>query len=75
MLEIKPNHPIALYNLACAESLLGNVDNSISALDQAIDAGYNDLFHLINDNDFDNIRETEGFRYLTEKLENILFPK
>jgi len=75
MNEIKPNHPIALYNLACAESLLGNTNEALSTLDQAIDAGYHDLYHMINDKDFDNIKNLEGFCNLVEKVKNIVFPE
>jgi len=75
MLEIKPNHMIALYNLACAESLLGNENEAIATLDRAIDAGYTDLSHMLNDSDFDNIKNSDGFRNLVQKVENILFPK
>jgi len=74
MLEIKPNHMIALYNLACAESLLGNVDEAVVTLDRALDAGYSDLSHMLNDPDFNNIKNFDGFQNLVKKLENILFP-
>jgi len=74
MLEISPNHQIALYNLACAESLLGNVTEALSTLEQAIDAGYHDLYHMTNDKDFENIKNNDGFYYLIQKLDKILFP-
>jgi len=75
MLEIKPNHMIALYNLACAESLLGNVNEAIVTLERAIDAGYADLFHMLNDSDFNNIKNSDGFNNLVKKLEKGLFPE
>jgi len=74
ILDISPNDKIALYNLACADSLLGNLNEAITALNRAIDAGYNDLFHMLNDKDFDNIKNTDEFHNLVAKLESILFP-
>jgi len=72
MLEIIPNHAIALYHLACAESLLGNVKEALATLEKAINAGYHDLTHMINDKDFDNIKNTIGFNKIIEKLQRIL---
>jgi tetratricopeptide (TPR) repeat protein len=68
MLEIIPNHKIALYNLACAESLLGNVKEAVAALEKAINAGYSDLTHILKDKDLNNIKETVGFNNLMERL-------
>jgi len=75
MLEIIPNHKIALYNLACAESLLGNVKEAVAALEKAINAGYSDLTHMINDSDLTNIKETVGFSNLVERLKLRLAPE
>jgi len=68
MLEIIPNHKIALYNLACAESLLGNVKEAVAALEKAVNAGYSDLTHMLNDKDLSSIKETVGFTNLVERL-------
>jgi len=73
MLEIYPNHIIALYNLACAESLLGNVEESLKTLEKSIEAGYHDLEHILNDNDFINIRDTPRFTQIINALQQKLF--
>jgi len=75
MLEIIPNHKIALYNLACAESLLGNVKEGVAALEKAINAGYSDLTHMLNDTDLNNIKETVGFNNLVERLKLRVTPE
>lgn len=72
MLEIVPNHKITLYNLACAESLLGNVKEAIATLEQAVITGYNDVYHMLNDKDFNNIKNTEGFKLIVQKLQGII---
>jgi len=74
IIELSPNDKIALYNLACTESLLGNVNEALETLDRAIEAGYNDYNHMVYDSDFNNIKNTEGFKNLEKKLLNILFP-
>jgi len=76
MLEMNPPNPaIALYNLACAESLLGNIKEAIAALEKSIKAGYHDLTHILNDKDFDNIKNSEGFLQLIAQLRNTFEPK
>jgi tetratricopeptide (TPR) repeat protein len=72
MLQLVPNHTIALYNLACAESLLENVPEAIRALESAIENGYSNLTHMLNDKDLDNIKNTEAFVNLVKKLENLI---
>jgi len=75
MIEIVPDHAMALYNLACAESLLGNAKEAVATLEKAIEAGYHDLTHLINDTDFDNIKNTLGFNEVIAKLQRIINPE
>jgi len=72
MLELVPNHTIALYNLACAEALLNNVPEAIQALEKAVENGYQNLTHMLNDKDLDNIRNTEAFVDLVKKLEGLI---
>jgi hypothetical protein len=68
MLEMIPNHLMALYNLACAESLLGNVDEGLNNLEKAIELGYCDLNGILKDGDFDNVKHTERFMMILQKL-------
>jgi len=46
-----------MYNIACAECLLGNIPESVSCLEKAIDLGYSNVSHMLNDSDLDNIRD------------------
>jgi len=71
LLECFPNDRIGLYNLACAESLLGNVDQALSVLEKAIDVGYRDFDHILNDTDFDNIKNHDGFKRILGKYINL----
>jgi tetratricopeptide (TPR) repeat protein len=59
-----PDDPTVLFNLACAESLLGRPDEAIKHLEQSIanDKSFRELAKT--DTDFDPIREDERFREL-----------
>jgi hypothetical protein len=71
---LQPNNPISFYNVACAESLMGNTDDALVYLNKAIDLGYRNLNHMLQDTDFNNINHTEGFRVASSRLQNILSP-
>jgi len=68
MLQLQPNHVITLYNLACAESLLKNVNEALQALEKAIENGFSDLEHILSDTDLVNLRNCPGFDALIQKL-------
>jgi hypothetical protein len=67
---LQPTHSIPFYNVACAESLLGNTDEALVYLNKAIDLGYNNLDHMLQDTDFNNISHTEGFRVACSRLKD-----
>ena len=51
----------ALYNAACSYALLGQTDQSVATLKQAIDAGWDDMDKIADDSDFDPIRSDPKF--------------
>jgi hypothetical protein len=67
-LNLVPNHVTSLYNLACAESLLGNVSESVAILENAIYNGFNNFEHMIKDEDLLNIRDSQEYKNLMAKL-------
>jgi hypothetical protein len=69
MLQMMPDHTTTLYNLACAESLLNNIPESLQALEKAVEAGYSNVTHMLQDNDLNNIKGTEAFAQLLEKIQ------
>jgi len=71
MVQLKPDNYIALYNLACAESLLNNVPEAIHALEMAVRNGYLDLQHMLEDTDLENIRDSEGFVKLISLITDV----
>jgi len=74
MVQLKPDNYIALYNLACAESLLNNVHEALQTLEKSVRAGYTKLEHMLQDPDLLNIRECEGFKKIVELVQNIRNP-
>jgi len=69
---LQPTNPVAFYNVACTESLMGNSDEAIVFLNKAIDLGYCNLKHMLDDTDFNLINHTEGFRMACRRLEDLL---
>jgi len=68
MLVIVPNHANTLYNLACAESLLKRFPEAIDALEKAVENGFVNLNHMMQDKELDFIRNTEAFNKIVEKM-------
>jgi len=68
LVRLRPGDPLVHYNLACSFSLLGRFNESLNSLEKAIDLGYDDLAHLVNDSDLDCLRDDEGYKVLINKL-------
>jgi mannose-6-phosphate isomerase-like protein (cupin superfamily) len=64
LIEANPQYPLALYNLACCESLAGRTDDAIGHLGQAI-AGREQLREYAKeDSDLDAVRDEPAFKEL-----------
>jgi len=57
-----------LYNVACCESLLGNIDSALSYLHQAVICGYKDVQHMETDVDLNSLHGLEAFQSLLSTL-------
>jgi len=66
--RLRPEDPLVHYNLACSFSLMEMHSESLEALEKAIDLGYDDLEHLVNDSDLDDVKNEEGYKVLIHKL-------
>lgn len=58
---------VALYNLACALSLQGKSDESLTALKDAVDAGFWSQQPLDADKDLENVKQDARFAELAER--------
>ncbi|MCZ6835223.1 MAG: tetratricopeptide repeat protein [Planctomycetota bacterium] len=61
---------IALFNLACAHSLLNHADEAFEALEQCREAGFDRIQDMANDSDFDNIRDDERYEAFLASLQD-----
>lgn len=66
--RLRPKDPLVHYNLACSFSLMRRLNESLESLEKAIDLGYDDLIHLVNDSDLDSLRDDECYKVLINKL-------
>ena len=69
LVEVHPEDPTTHYNLACSLALLGHTEPCLDALDRAVALGYEDLEHLLADEDLASVREAPRFRALVRNLE------
>jgi len=68
LLHLQPEDPVTLYNLACADSLIGNINSAFSYLHQSIQQGYNNLVHMCQDPDLAALRGREEWHNLVIAL-------
>ncbi|MBI4356070.1 MAG: hypothetical protein HY597_06460 [Candidatus Omnitrophica bacterium] len=68
LIRLRPEEPLAWYNLACSYSLLQRLGESLDALTQALRHGYDDVDHLRRDPDLKNLRQTKEFQAFLAKL-------
>lgn len=66
--RLRPDNPIVHYNLACSFSLLGDLSNSLRAIERAISLGYEDVAFMCKDPDLSNLRQDERFENLLQKV-------
>jgi tetratricopeptide (TPR) repeat protein len=70
LVQLRPNDPLAHYNLACSYALLKRPDQSIKTLRRAIELGYRDFRYMREDHDLDSVRHDPRFRQLLREYEN-----
>lgn len=61
----------AYYNLSCAYALLGQKKEAMAYLDKSIKAGYLNYAHILEDADFDGIRNDAAFKALIQPLRKV----
>ena len=65
-LSFNPKNELALYNAACAASLLNLEDESLGLLERLFVLNMSERSHVQSDADFDNIRDLDGYKKLME---------
>jgi tetratricopeptide (TPR) repeat protein len=69
-LEVRPDAFATYYNVACAYSVLGDKDDAIRMLDQAVQHGRGNLEWIGHDPDFDPLREDPRFNDIVNRIRN-----
>ncbi|MBT7615927.1 MAG: hypothetical protein HN590_01435 [Calditrichaeota bacterium] len=57
----------SIYNLACCYGLLGEKELAAKYLERAIKAGFEDIEHVKQDPDFENVRDSDSFKSVVDK--------
>jgi len=70
LLFFQDPEPLVAYNVACSWALAGQTEEALAWLDRAVEKGFRDRTLLDQDNNFDSIRDTDGFRALRLWMES-----
>lgn len=70
--QIRPDDPMAHYNLACSYSLLSQCERAAAVLDVAIELGYRDFKFMRRDPDLKNLRKHPLYRKIRARVRKIL---
>jgi serine/threonine protein kinase/Flp pilus assembly protein TadD len=63
-----PEDPMLLYNVACTYSQLGRLDESLGALERAVDKGYGDKAWLEHDSDLEPLRSMPRYQSIIQTM-------
>lgn len=65
VLELRFGYPFtAVYNIACAQALMGDKEQALKSLEKSLDMGFRDLNLVRTDTDFDSIRNDPRYKKL-----------
>jgi Flp pilus assembly protein TadD len=63
-----PHDPEVRYHLACSLAAVGEADEAVATLLEAVELGYNDFDHLESDPDLESLHEHSQFQALLRGL-------
>ncbi len=69
LVRLRPEDPLAHYNLACSYALLKRTEIALKTLRKAIELGYRDFRYMREDRDLDFIRDDPRYRQLIREFE------
>jgi tetratricopeptide (TPR) repeat protein len=70
LVNLRPQDPLAHYNLACSYALLKRTDLALKTLRRAVELGYRDFRYMREDRDLEAIRHDPRFRQILREFEN-----
>jgi tetratricopeptide (TPR) repeat protein len=71
LIRMRPDDPVAHYNLACSYSLTEQYDQAVAALDRALSLGYRDFQWLARDPDLQKLRKHPLYRHIRDKVKSL----
>jgi len=71
LVEADPGEGTHWYNLACANSRLGNKHQALSQLAEAVERGFDNMQHMETDPDLQPLAGMEGFKKLLARRDEI----
>ncbi len=71
LIQLRPDDPVAHYNLACSYSLTKHYESAVTALEKAITLGYRDFRWLTRDPDLRNLRKHPLYRSIRAKVRSL----
>jgi adenylate cyclase len=69
-LDIDPDDPMLLYNVACIQSLAGQVEDALDSLERSIKSGLTEKRWLERDSNLDALRRHPRYQMLLELIEH-----
>jgi serine/threonine protein kinase/Tfp pilus assembly protein PilF len=67
-LQVDPDDPMLLYNVCCTYAQLGMVNESLDALEHAVEKGWGDKSWLEHDSDLESIREEPRYKAIVQAM-------
>ncbi|MFT5292227.1 MAG: tetratricopeptide (TPR) repeat protein [Planctomycetota bacterium] len=68
LVALLPDDPTVNYNLACSYALLGQPEDALDSLEAALDFGYDDGVHMVQDEDLKSLHAHPRFQSLLRAL-------
>ncbi|HYE31831.1 MAG TPA: hypothetical protein VEH27_10400 [Methylomirabilota bacterium] len=68
---LRPSDPLVFYNLACSYSLMGKLEEGVSALERALLLGYRDFKWMIEDPDLENLRKSPFYTRVRARVRSL----
>lgn len=74
LIRLRPDDPVAWYNLACSQALTGKSDQALQALERCMELGYTDLAWIRKDEDLAALHADPRFIALLARFQQSALP-
>jgi serine/threonine protein kinase/Flp pilus assembly protein TadD len=67
-MQVDPDDPMLLYNVACTYAQLSMPEESLNALERSVEKGWGDKNWIEHDSDLDSIRDTPRYKAIVQAM-------